>query len=126
MLSDLSKRFFNMSYLIVSCDLTDVIDELNDMYKESTKSPMYSKEVMYWMGYMYVALGRLYELNPKQVYKLLPANKLRLYYPTYHTFDIEEGAERIMESINYKKSDLYEEGLKVMRRILKSCKEQLK
>lgn len=72
---------------------------------------------MYWICYIYGALSYLYELSSRSVYQLLPAQEIVKYYNIYHTFDIEEAAERMMENIGYKKEDNTVYGLKVMKKL---------
>ncbi len=107
--------FFDKSFLNTNRPLEFIFDELNSDYKETTKSPMYSEDEMYWIGYIYAAICFLYDLRPKNVYKLFNARKIRDYYFIYHTFDIEQAAERMMENIGYS-NDLFQRGLEILRR----------
>lgn len=76
------------------------------------------KKQMYWIGYIYGALSFLYNLPAKKVYKLFPAKEIVKYYNIYHTFDIEEAAERMMENINYVSEDFLLKGIAIYKRLL--------
>lgn len=113
MMSGLSKPFIDNSILFTSWDYYDVIDELNEMYKPSTKKPLFSKEEMYWIGFMYAIICILYKMNPKKAYKLFPDNEIRKYYLAYHTFSLEQAAEQMIENINYN-PDLTAQGVVIV------------
>ncbi len=113
-----AKTIINKSFLAVSKDTREVIEDLNDKYQPSRKSPMYSKNQMYWIGYIFATLCFLYELSPKAIYKLFPAKEIVKYYNIYHTFDVEDAAERMMENINYVKKDYTIEGVKILKRLI--------
>ena len=117
MVSNIALYFENKSYLSLSITEDDVIDDINEKYKCSTKNPMYSKNEMYWIGYIYAALSFLYSLSFKQVYKLFPAKEIVKYYNIYHTFDVEESSERMMENIGYIEDDFMIKGLEILRRL---------
>ena len=95
--------YFNLMYLVTSCNKEDIIIELNEKYAPSKNKKLLSADQMYWICYIYGALSYLYELSSRSVYQLFPAQEIVKYYNIYHTFDIEEAAERMMENIGYKK-----------------------
>lgn len=107
--------YFNLTYLITSCNKEDIIIGLNEKYAPSKNKKILSADQMYWIGYIYGALSYLYELSSRSVYQLFPAQEVVKYYNIYHTFDIEDAAERMMENIGYKKEDNTVYGLKVMK-----------
>ena len=109
--------FFNLTYLVTSSNKEDVIYELNDKYEPSKKKEVLPASQMYWIGYIYGALSYLYELSNKNVYQLFPAQEIVKYYNIYHTFDIEEAAERMMENIGYSQKDNTECGTKIMKKL---------
>lgn len=113
-----NKCFFDKSYLLISSNLEDIIYELNDLYSKSLVKIVYTKEEMYWIGYIYGALVFLYDLSPKKVYKLFPAKEIVKYYKIYHTFDIEEAAMRMMENINYEVEDLTKRGVAIYKELI--------
>lgn len=117
MMSDIVYEFDDMSYLFKSSNIEDSILELNKAYKESTKSPLYTENQMYWIGYVYRALAILYNKSSKSIYKLFPAKEIIKYYNVFHTFFIEEACERMMETIGYEDSDYTKLGVKILKRL---------
>ena len=126
MTSDYAKSFYDKSFLVVSYDLNNIIYDLNNSYQASKNKTLYTKNELYWIGYIYLALCFLYEINPKKVYKLFNGLEIVKYYNIYHTFDIEEAANRMMDNINYINEDYTTRGVKILRRlILEEEKENL-
>lgn len=117
MTSDFTKFFEDKSILSISTTIENIIEDLNTKYKASTKKPMYTKNEMYWIGYIYSALSLLYDLSLKRVYKLFPSKEIVKYYNIYHTFDIEEAAERMMENIGYTKENYTQKGLAILKKL---------
>ncbi len=117
MTSEEAKCFFDKTYLTLSSNEEDIIYELNKKFASSSRKETLTKNEMYWIGYIYGALSFLYELPGKSVYRLFPAKEIVRYYNIYHTFGIEEAAERMMENIGYKKVDFTEKGVQIMRRL---------
>ena len=113
-----TKCFFDKSYLSLSNNDEDIIYELNNAYSETKNKTVYTKNQMYWIGYIYGALSYLYDLSSKTIYKLFPAKEIVKYYNIYHTFDIEEAAERMMENINYVKEDYNIRGILISKRLI--------
>lgn len=114
----MTKAFDNKSYLVLSNAKEDLLYELNDKYKPTNKNPQYSKDAMYWIGYIYRALCILYGFSSRQIYKMFPGPTIVEYFPIYHTFGIEQAAERMLESIGIEYRDLTEEGIKFMKRMM--------
>ena len=97
MVSNFAKSFDNKSYLNQSNNLEDAFEELDDEYGISNYGKTkYSKDEMFWIGYIYRAISITFNYSSKYVYKLFPANIIINYYPIYHTFDIVEAAERMI------------------------------
>lgn len=117
--SDYSSLFFNKNYLILSLSKEEIIEEINSSYLSFKKGTMYNEEEMYWIGYIYTCLSFLYNLNGKTLYKLFKGDEIKKYYLIYHTFGIEQAAERMMENINYKETDYLKEGVAILKRLLK-------
>jgi len=119
MLSDLAKSFDNKTFLIVSLDINDCFHEIEEEYGKSSYGKIkYSENEMYWIGYIYRAISFLYKLPSKRVFSLFNAKEIVKYYNVYHTFDIEQAAERMMENINYTKKDFDKEGYKILKKLI--------
>lgn len=117
MTCDETKCFFNKTYICMSCNKEQIIYDLNEKYKKMDNKVNYSKNEMYWIGYIYGALAFLYNLSSKSVFKLFPSKEIVKYYFIYHTFDIEEAAERMMETIKYPGNDYNIRGKEILGRL---------
>lgn len=113
-----SRCFFDKSYLSSSNNEEEVILELNDLYEPSHNKILYGEKEMYWIGYIYGAISFLYQLSPKTVYALFPSKEIISYYPIYHTFDVEEASERMMENIGYEEKDYVSRGVAIYKKLL--------
>lgn len=112
-----SQCFFDKTYLVSSDNGEEIIYEMNKRYVPPLKKIILTKNEMYWIGYIYGALSFLYGLSGKSVYHLFPAREIVKYYNIYHTFGVEEAAERMMENIGYEKVDPTKKGVEIMRRL---------
>lgn len=117
MMSNYTTYFENKSILSLSISINDIIEEINNSYESFNKKKLYTKNQMYWIGYIYCGISFLYELSLKSVYKLFPPKEIIKYYNIYHTFDIEEAIERMMENIGYKKKDYTTRGVEILKRL---------
>ena len=117
MMSNFTTYFENKSILSLTISNHDIIEELNNKYDPTSKKEMYTRNEMYWIGYIYSGISLLYELSLKSVYKMFPSKEIVKYYNIYHTFDIEEAAERMMENIGYSKNDYVTKGVEILKRL---------
>ncbi len=116
--SSISKSFDNKTYLYSFNTIEDVFEILDDEFGYSEYGDIkYSPDEMFWIGYIYRCLCIKYNLSSKSVYKLFNAKEIVKYYNIYHTFDIVDAAERMMESINYDNSSNQEKAYKVAKRL---------
>ena len=125
MLSSLAKSFDKKIYLSLSTSSEECFDMLDEEYGKSTYgTKKYTKDQMFWIGYVYRVIAIKYDLSSKAVYKLFNAEKIVKCYNIGHTFDVVDFADRIMESINYDTSTNQEKALKLMRKLI--SEEKLK
>lgn len=117
MMSNFTSYFDDKSILSLTLSNHDIIEELNNKYEPSNKKEMYTKNQMYWIGYIYSGISLLYKLSLKSVYKIFPSKEIVKYFNIYHTFDIEEAAERMMENIGYVKVDYTTKGVEILKRL---------
>lgn len=109
-------------FLEENYSVAKVLEEINEEYGESTYGKTkFSKEELYWMGYIYRYFAYIYKLSSKKIYKIINATELReLYYP-YHTLDPQKAIERIMEAKDYVILETPEEitrkGVEILRRL---------
>ncbi len=115
--------FFDKSYLVVSWSQESVIETIDEQYRPSKNKTTLPKDVMYWVGYIYGALSFLYKLTGKAVYRYFSAKEIVSYYNAYHTYGIEQAAERMMENIGYDNGDMTSRGVKILRRLLEEEKK---
>lgn len=119
MLSSLAKTFDDYSYLVTSLDINDCFDEIENEYGKSSYGKIkYSLNEMFWIGYIYRALSIIYKLSSKKVFSLFNAKEIVKYYNIYHTFDIIQAAEKMMESINYKPVDLQKDAYILLKKYI--------
>lgn len=72
-----------------------ILDEIHPQ-----KSDMhYDFNAIEWIGWMYKYLQLRFEIPSKQIYKILPLNKMLGYYPGMHTQDAEYFVDRIRENL---------------------------
>lgn len=119
MQSSLSTKFDDYSFLVMALDINDCFYEIEKEYGITSYGKIkYSSNEMFWIGYIYRALSIIYKLPSKEVFKLLNAKEIVRYYNIYHTFDIEQAAEKIMESINYCMPDLENDAYILLKKLV--------
>ena len=125
MMSTLAKSFDKKVYLFLSTSSEECFDMLDEEFGESTYgTKKYTKDQMFWIGYIYRVIALKYNLSSKAVYKLFNAEKIIKYYNIGHTFDVVDFAERMMESIHYDTSSNEEKTLKLMRKLWNEEKQR--
>ena len=126
MISTLARSFDNKSYMFQSCYYDDCFDMLDEEFGKSTYgTKKFTKDQMFWIGYMYRCIAIKYNLTSKVVYKLFNASEIVKYYNIGHTFDVVDFAERMMESIHYDTSSNYEKSLRLMRKLWEQEKQKI-
>lgn len=77
MLSEIAKQFDDYSFLVMSFDIDDCFNELENEFGKSTYGKTkYSKDEMFWIGYIYRALSIIYKLSSKKVFKLFNGKEI--------------------------------------------------
>ncbi len=119
MKSNLSTKLDDYSFLVMALDINDCFYEIENEYGSSSYGKIkYSKNEMFWIGYIYRALSIIYKLPSREVFKLFNSKEIVTYYNIYHTFDIEQAAERMMENINYHIPDLDKDAYKLLKKLM--------
>lgn len=99
MKSEIVKSFDNESILTTNLQPNDCLDLVNKEYGVSKYgSVKFTKNEMYWMGYIYRYFVYTYELSSNQAYKLIKPKELKALFLPYHTLDPAQAIERIMEA----------------------------
>lgn len=116
--SSIAKSFDEKVFLYRSDSIEDIFNILDEEFGKSQYGEIkYSPDQMFWIGYIYRCICIKYNLSSKSVYKLFNAKEIIKYYNIFHTFDIVDAAERMMESINYDNSSNQEKAYKVAKRL---------
>ena len=99
MKSEIAKRFDNESILESNIQANDVLELVIEQYGASDYgSVKYTRNEIYWIGYIYRYFAFTYELTSAQVYKIVKPKELRGVFLPYHTMDPAQAVERILEA----------------------------
>ena len=99
MKSEIAKRFDNESVLESNIQANDVLELVIEQYGASNYgSVKYTRNEIYWIGYIYRYFAFTYELTSAQVYKIVKPKELREVFLPYHTMDPAQAVERILEA----------------------------
>lgn len=82
------------------------IQVLEDIKDNSFGKIKYSKDELYWMGYIYRYFAYTYELSSKYIFKHLSSTTLKDLYYTYHTYDPSVAIEKIIENYDIGLNDV--------------------
>lgn len=113
----------NGDFLQTNTQAFEIIKNIDDEYGESSYgSVKYSKEELYWIGYLYRYYSYTYEITSKQAYRRIKPKRLRSMYLPYHTLDPSMAIERLFEEdkLNDDANDLQNQFL-----IYKRIREQI-
>ena len=124
--SKIATTLDNKSYLTQSNNIDEVYDELEEEYGPfNYGKEKFSMNEMQWIGYVFRCMSIVYNLSSKAIYKMFPANDVRSYYNIFHTFDIVQAAERMLETKNYDFEDYTHKGLRIYRKLYYEKKLEL-
>ena len=99
MKSEIAKRFDNESVLESNIQANDVLELVIEQYGASNYgSVKYTRNEIYWIGYIYRYFAFTYELTSARVYKIVKPKELRGVFLPYHTMDPAQAVERILEA----------------------------
>lgn len=99
MKSATAKRLDNESILESNLQANDILELINEEYGISNYGSIkYTKNEIYWIGYIYRYFVCTYELSSSQVYKLIKPKELRGLFLPYHTMDPSQAIERVLEA----------------------------
>ena len=84
-------------------------------------SVKYTKNELYWIGYIYRYYSYTYELTSRQVYKKVKPKELRGLFLPYHTMDLEQALERILEAkhLLLSEEEKFQRQYEILKRIKK-------
>ena len=99
MKSEIAKRLDNESILESNIQANDILAFINEEYGVSNYgSVKYTRNEIYWIGYIYRYFAYTYEMTSSQVYKIVKPKELRGLFLPYHTMDPAQAIERILEA----------------------------
>lgn len=116
--SKVAAELDNKAFLDDSKTINDIFMELDEQYGVSNYGKdKYDKNVMYWVGYLYRYFSYTYNLSSKQVYKFLPLRYVAETFLPYHSLDVSQAIERLLESrgISFKEEDILRKGVDNLR-----------
>ena len=88
MKSEIAKRFDNESVLESNIQANDVLELVIEQYGASNYgSVKYTRNEIYWIGYIYRYFAFTYELTSARVYKIVKPKELRGVFLPYHTMN---------------------------------------
>ena len=101
MKSEIAKRLDDESILETNIQANDILELINEEYGISNYgSVKYTRNEIYWIGYIYRYFASTYEMSSAQVYKIVKPKELRGLFLPYHTMDPAQAIERILEAKN--------------------------
>lgn len=99
MKSKIAKRLDNGSVLESNIQANDILQFVDEEYGVSDYGTVkYTRNEMYWIGYIYRYFAIICELTSVQVYKIIKPKELRGLFLPYHTMDPSQAVERILEA----------------------------
>ena len=97
--SDVAKQLDNLALLESNIQAQDILIMLDEEYGVSNYgSVKYTSNELYWIGYLYRYFAYTYNKTSVQVYKIIKPKDLRGLYLPYHTMDIAQAIDRILEA----------------------------
>ena len=97
--SKIAKSMDNESILQTNIHEKDILDRIEEQYgKLEYGSIKYTHNEMFWIGYLYRYFCYTYKLSSVQVYKIVKPKELRGLFLAYHTMDVSQAIERILEA----------------------------
>lgn len=97
--SNIVKKMDHGETLAMNWTAGDFLIQVDEQYgRSSYGSVKYTKNEMYWMGYLYRYFALMCDKSSTQVYKLVKPKELRELFLPYHTMDPAQAVERILEA----------------------------
>lgn len=99
--SQISKSIDSCEILQTNMQAKDILERIEEQYgKSNYGSKRYTKNEIYWIGYIYRYFSYTYEKSSVQIYKIVKPKELRALFLPYHTLDPSQAIERILEAKN--------------------------
>lgn len=109
--------FEDMSYLLMSYQVEDLLVDINNRYKENKINIKYDEDTMAWIGFVYRATSFLYSLSSKEVYKIMPPETLNGLYMSNSLTKPELFIEEYMKDVEKNTSSNTQKGINILKKI---------
>lgn len=113
--SDLLKMLDN--YVSVSLDVNEGIRSILEQYKDTSYGKeKYSKEALFWMGYMYRYISYTRQQSTSFVMKLFNHKQMNAVYYVFHTQDPEWCIQSLLD-LNNLTEDIFDNNFRLKKLI---------
>ena len=97
--SRIAKRIDSGDILQTNIQPADLLELVEEQYgRTGYGSVKYTRNEMYWIGYVYRYFSYTYDKSSLQVYKIVKPKELRSMFLPYHTMGPAQAIERILEA----------------------------
>ncbi|MCH4207134.1 MAG: antitoxin [Solobacterium sp.] len=118
MFSEIASRMDRPGFLDTGISDNGIFEELSEEYPDTSYGKVkYSREEMYWIGYLYRYWSYTHETTSKHLYRIVKPQELREVYYPYHSLDPAQAIERMIESKGIQEEDYIARGKKIMKKI---------
>lgn len=127
--SRIARSIDDKQILQTNLQARDILERIEEQYGYSEYgSVKYTKNEIYWIGYVYRYFSYTYNLSSVQVYKIMKPKELRELFLPYHSLDPAQAIERILEAKNLisDEEEELERQFEIFRRIRQEFDEKYK
>ena len=111
--SDLLKKMDMNDVTSLSLDANEAIESIQNQFGESDYGKVkYSKNSMFWIGYIYRYISYTRGVATKFVMRLFPYKQLNDVYYSFHTQDLEWCVKSLLE-MNNQSEDVFDNNLRL-------------
>jgi hypothetical protein len=97
--SEYAARMDQPGFLDRPGNAEDAFEALDEQYGASSYgSEKFSKDEMYWIGYLYRYWAYVYEISSKAVYRESNVTRMHSVYYAYHTLDPLNAIQRLIDA----------------------------
>lgn len=121
MMSKIAERMDREGFMFESLSEADAIAEIEEQYGKSVYGKIrYSREELYWIGYIYRYWSYTRETGSKTLYRIVKPSELQQLYFPYHSLDPAQVIDRILEAKGMDNDDMVKRGeVEILRRLRK-------
>ena len=119
------RRMDGSGFLYETTSISDAFDEIENQYGSSDYGQeKFSREELYWMGYIYRYWSYITGSSSKQIYRIVKPEELKKMYYPYHSLDPEQVIDRIKEAKGIVPCHDIQRGVEVLRKIRERRKQK--